>query len=50
MSPIKIGKKVYEDFEAAAEHIARVKKIPIKNARAYVAKIEQQQKKGRKHK
>jgi len=46
--PIKLGKKVFDDFDAAAEYIKNKKKIPIKNARAYVAEVERKQRHGAK--
>lgn len=48
--PVKIGKRVFSDFDSAVEYIKNKKKIPVAKARAYVATIERAQKKGAKKK
>jgi len=48
--PLRLGKKVFDDFDSAVEYVRRVKKIPVERARAYVATIEREQKHGAKKK
>lgn len=46
--PIKIGKKTFDTFADAVDHIKSVKKLTKEQAQAYVAKIEQTQRRHRK--